>query len=311
MKNIKDLALLFLKGIAMGSADVVPGVSGGTIAFITGIYEKLLNSISSIDLQALTYPRKFQIKALWEHINGTFLLVLGSGILTSFFIFVHFITDLLNNHPIQLWSFFFGLIIISALIILREIKKWNIGVFFMILAGIAIAYFITEAVPAQTPEAPWFIFIAGAVAICAMVLPGISGAFILLLFGKYKYMFEAFSERRIVDIAALALGIIVGLLSFARVVSWLFKKYHNLTVGLLSGFMIGSLNKVWPWKVTVEEYLDRHGEMKPLVEQNVLPMDYLEATGKDSFFLQAVIWAAAGFLIVLAIDRLAAYLKDH
>ena len=144
-----------------------------------------------------------------------------------------------------------------------------------------------------------------------MVLPGISGAFILLLFGKYKYMFEAFSERRIVDIAALALGIIVGLLSFARVVSWLFKKYHNLTVGLLSGFMIGSLNKVWPWKVTVEEYLDRHGEMKPLIEQNVLPMDYLEATGKDSFFLQAVIWAAAGFLIVLAIDRLAAYLKDH
>ena len=179
----------------------------------------------------------------------------------------------------------------------------------MILLGIAVAYFITEAVPAETPDAPWFIFIAGAVAICAMVLPGISGAFILLLFGKYEYIFKALKEVSIVDIVALALGCIVGLLSFARVVSWLFKKYHNLTVALLSGFMIGSLNRVWPWKVTVESYLDRHGELKPLVEKNVLPMDYLEATQKDSFFLQAVIFAAAGFLIVLAIDRLAAYLK--
>lgn len=311
MKNFKDILLLYLKGVAMGSADVVPGVSGGTIAFITGIYEKLLNSISSIDLQALAYLRKFEIKSLWQHINGNFLVVLGGGILTSLIVFVNIITELLEKHPIQVWSFFFGLIVISALIILREIKKWSAGVFLVILLGIAVAYFITEAVPAETPDAPWFIFIAGAVAICAMVLPGISGAFILLLFGKYEYIFKALKEVSIVDIVALALGCIVGLLSFARVVSWLFKKYHNLTVALLSGFMIGSLNRVWPWKVTVESYLDRHGELKPLVEKNVLPMDYLEATQKDSFFLQAVIFAAAGFLIVLAIDRLAAYLKDH
>ena len=293
----------------MGSADVVPGVSGGTIAFITGIYETLLNAIRSVDLQALQYLKKFQIKALWKHVNGNFLLPLLAGIATSVLTLAKVITHLLAEYPIQVWSFFFGLIVISALIILREIKQWNIGVFVAIALGIAAAYFITSATPAETPEASWFLFIAGAVAICAMILPGISGAFILLIFGKYEFILSAVKEFRIVDIAIFGLGCIVGLLSFARLVGWLFNKYHNITVGVLSGFMIGSLNKVWPWKEAIEKYIDRHGELKPLVEANVLPNQYFAKTGAEPFFLEAILFAAGGFLIVLAMDRVAAALN--
>lgn len=311
MKNLKNVIWLFLKGIAMGSADVVPGVSGGTIAFITGIYEQLLDSIKSINLEALQLLRQMRWKDFWKHVNGNFLLVLLSGIAVSVFTLARVITHLLATYPIHVWSFFFGLIVISALIILREIKKWNVGVFASILVGVIAAYFITSATPSETPEASWFLFIAGAVAICAMILPGISGSFILLLFGKYEYVLTAIKELRLGDIVFFALGCIVGILSFARLVGWLFKKFHNLTVGLLSGFMIGSLNKVWPWKEATETYIDRHNEVQSLVEVNVLPTDYFSRTGNEPFFLQAMLFAAGGFLIVLAIDRLAAYLKEE
>lgn len=295
----------------MGGADVVPGVSGGTIAFITGIYEKLLSSIKSVDLQALNYLKKFQIKALWEHINGTFLVVLFAGIVTSFLSLSKVITYLLDTYPIQLWSFFFGLIIISALMVLREIKKWDVGVFIAIILGAVIAYLITGAVPTETNDSPWFLFIVGAVAICAMILPGISGSFIVLLFGKYEFMMAALKDRSIGDILIFMAGCVVGILSFARVISWLFKKYHNLTIGVLSGFMIGALNKVWPWKETIETYMDRHGVEKPLYEMNVLPNDYLVKTGIEPHFIEAIGFAAAGFFIVLFIERLAAWLtKD-
>lgn len=303
--------LLYLKGIAMGSADVVPGVSGGTIAFITGIYEKLLDSIKSIDLEALNLLKSFELKAFWEHVNGTFLVVLFAGIATSIVSLAKVITHYLENYPIQVWSFFFGLIVVSALVILREIKKWNLGVVIAMIIGVAIAYFITATTPAETPDEPWFMFIAGAVAICAMILPGISGSFILLLFGKYEYVMSAIKDFRIADLIFLGLGCIVGILSFARLVSWLFKKFHNLTVGLLSGFMIGSLNKVWPWKDTIETYVDRHGEIKPLFQVNILPNEYLVRTGGEPFFLEAIAFAAFGFLLVLGIDRLAAYLSPE
>ena len=307
MNNIKGFLLTFLKGIGMGSADVVPGVSGGTIAFITGIYETLLDAIKSVDLEALNLLKKFQIKALWQHVNGNFLLPLVLGIATSVVTLAKVITGLLESYPIQVWSFFFGLIIISALIVLKEIKKWNIGIFIgMILGGVA-AYLITSLTPSETPEASWFLFIAGAVAICAMILPGISGAFILLMFGKYEYVLTAIKELKFGDIFIFAIGCLVGILSFSRLVSWLLKKYHQLTIGILAGFMIGSLNKVWPWKRTVETYIDRHGDLKPLVKANVLPNEY----SGEPHFLQAVLFAAAGLLIVFAIDRIATLLKPQ
>lgn len=311
MKSLVGYILLYLKGMGMGGADVVPGVSGGTIAFITGIYQELLNSIKRIDLQALKLLRAFKIKEFWQYVNGTFLLVLVAGIATSVLSLAKLITYFLENYPIQVWSFFFGLIVISALIILREINNWSFSVVFTMLIGIAIAYLITAITPSETPDAPWFMFIAGAVAICAMILPGISGSFILLLFGKYEYVISALKDFRITDLIFLALGCLFGILSFARLVSWLFNKYHNLTVGFLSGFMIGSLNKVWPWKDTLETYVDRHGEIKPLFQVNILPNEYLARTGGEPFFLEAIAFAAFGFLLVLGIDRLASYLSTE
>jgi putative membrane protein len=309
MNKTVGYILLYLKGMAMGGADVVPGVSGGTIAFITGIYERLLHAIKQFNLEALSLLRNVKLRRLWTHIDGAFLLTLFAGIATSVLSLANLITFLLEEYPIQVWAFFFGLIVISALIILGEVKKWNYGVIIAIIVGIGIAYLITAISPAETPDAPWFMFIAGAVAICAMILPGISGSFILLLFGKYEYVITAIKEFRIADLIFLGLGCVVGLLSFARLVSWLFNKYHNLTVGLLSGFMIGSLNKVWPWKNTIDTYIDRHGEIQPLYQVNVLPMEYFDLTGKDSYFLEAIAFAAIGFLLVLGIDRLAAYLS--
>ncbi len=306
MRGIKDYLLVYLKGIGMGGADVVPGVSGGTIAFITGIYETLLNAIKSIDLEAFNLLKRLQIKALWNHVNGSFLITLLLGIATSVLTLAKVITGLLHDYPIQVWSFFFGLIIISALIVLKEIKRWNIGVFLAIIVGAAIAYLITSATPAETPEASWFLFVAGAFAICAMILPGISGAFIMLLFGKYEYILTAIKEFRIVDIAIFGLGCIVGILTFSRLVSWLLNKYHQITIAVLSGFMLGSLNKVWPWKRTVETYVDRHGEVKPLVEVNILPNEYVG----EPYFLQAVLFAAGGLLLVFGIDRLATLLTN-
>jgi len=311
MQTFKKYFLIYLKGIGMGSADVVPGVSGGTIAFITGIYETLLDAIKKVDLEALSLLKKFQIKALWKHVNGSFLLPLFAGIGTSVISLASVIVGLLETYPIQVWSFFFGLIIISALIVLKSIKKWNIAVFLSIIIGGAIAYFIVSSTPAETPEGAWFLFIAGAVAICAMILPGISGSFILLLFGKYEYVLSALKEFRIVDILIFATGCIVGILSFSRLVSWLLKKYHQVTIGVLAGFMLGSLYKVWPWKETLKTFVDRHGEVKPLIEGNIFPDEYLAKTGDEPFFLQAVLFAAGGLLLVFVIDRIAALLNSE
>lgn len=309
MQKFIQYLLLYLKGMAMGSADVVPGVSGGTIAFITGIYETLLQSIGKINLEAFSLLKSGQIKALWTHVNGSFLLVLLAGIATSIISLAKIITVLLSDYPIQVWSFFFGLIVISSLIILREIKNWNFGVIIALIVGAIVAYFITSSTPAETTNAPWFIFLAGAVAICAMILPGISGAFILLLFGKYEYILGAIKNFQILDIILFGLGCIAGLLTFARFVSWLFKKFHNLTMGVLSGFMLGSLYKVWPWKQTTATYIDRHNEIKPLSQIAVLPNDYLAKTGAEPFFLEALAFAALGFLLVLGIDRLGRLIK--
>ncbi len=309
MQRFFQYLLLYFKGMAMGSADVVPGVSGGTIAFITGIYETLLNTLGNINLEAFSLLKSGQFKAFWMHVNGSFLLVLLAGIATSIISFAKIITDLLSEYPIQVWSFFFGLIVISALIILREIKNWNFGVIIALFTGAIMAYFITSSTPAETTSAPWFIFLSGAVAICAMILPGISGAFILLLFGKYEYILGAIKNFQILDILLFGLGCLVGILTFARLVSWLFKKFHNLTMGVLSGFMLGSLYKVWPWKETTATYIDRNNEINPLIQVAVLPNDYMAKTGSEPFFLEALASAALGFLLVLGIDRLGRLLK--
>ncbi|AHM60941.1 hypothetical protein D770_13435 [Flammeovirgaceae bacterium 311] len=307
MRTIKDYALLYLKGAGMGAADVVPGVSGGTIAFITGIYEELLNSIKSFNLDALQILKKGHFKEFWQHINGTFLLVLIAGVFTSLLTLSRLITWLLATYPIQLWSFFFGLIIISAILVTKEIRKWSGAVVIAGILGIAIAYIITVVSPGQTPDALWFVFIAGAIAICAMILPGISGSFILLLLVKYEFILNAVKELNLPVIIVFGLGCVTGLLSFARVVSWLLDRYYNVAVALLAGFMIGSLNKVWPWKVVTEFYMDSKGVQKPLVTESVWPTEFAISTGQQPHVLWAVLFAALGILLVVGIEKVSKY----
>lgn len=289
----------------MGGADVVPGVSGGTIAFITGIYGTLLDSIKSFNLEALQLLLKFKIKAFWEHINGKFLLTLLSGIALSIITLAKLIHFFLENYPIQLWSFFFGLVIIAAISVSREIKRWSIGAVISGILGIAIAYYITLATPSETPTASWFIFLSGSIAICAMILPGISGSFILLILGKYAYILDAVNQRDLGVIAVFGLGCIVGLLSFARVISWLLHKYHDVAVALLAGFMIGSLNKIWPWKEVLQTRIDSKGEEVPFITKNILPGDYLEATSMEPLLVQALLFMLLGIGIVVVLEQFA------
>ena len=305
MQNIKDYVQLFLKGVAMGGADIIPGVSGGTIAFITGIYERLLNAIKSIDAAALKLLAGLRLKELWQHVDGKFLVTLLSGILLSILSLAKLISFLLENYPIQLWSFFFGLIVIASFSVVREIKRWNWGVLLAGFVGIAIAYFITTAAPAETPTALWFIFLSGTIAICAMILPGISGSFILLIMGKYTYIINALKDLDIITIVVFALGCVVGLLSFARIVSWLLKRHHDVAVSLLAGFMLGSLNKIWPWKVVTAYRIDSHGEQQPFLTENILPTEYVALTGHEPFILQALLFALLGVGIVVILEKIA------
>lgn len=293
----------------MGGADVVPGVSGGTIAFITGIYEELLNSIKSIDKIAVQLLFSREIKALWKHINGNFLITLFSGIFVSILSLAKLLHFLLNHNPIQLWSFFFGLIIISSLVVSRQIKRWKIQVLLSGIVGIAIAYFITGATPASTPENYLFIFLSGAIAICAMILPGISGSFILLILGKYEFIIESIKDMNILVIVIFGLGCVVGLLSFSRFVSWLLNKFHDLTIALLAGFMIGSLNKIWPWKETVSTRLSSKGELIPLLQKNLWPTEYYDRVG-EPMLVQAILFCCIGILLIIGIEKIA-QLSNH
>lgn len=292
---------LFLKGMAMGAADVVPGVSGGTIAFITGIYEELINSIKSVNGSTIKLLFTGGIVTFWKAINGNFLLPLFFGIGVSVLSLAKVLEALLSNYPVLVWSFFFGLIIASAIYVAKQIEKWNIAAVISIFTGAILAYFITVISPAETTNDWWFLILSGAVAICAMILPGISGSFILLLLGKYAFVISAVSNFDLQVIALVGIGAIIGLLSFANLLSWLLNKFRDITVAILGGFMIGSLNKIWPWKKVIETYTDSHGEIKPLIEQNVLPNLYQG----DNMFVAAIVFMLIGFALIFIIEKIA------
>jgi putative membrane protein len=303
-RRLSDIGVLILKGMGMGAADVVPGVSGGTIAFITGIYEELVHSIKNINFKTISTLWKQGLPAFWKAVNGNFLLSVVGGILISVLTLARILEYLLVNHPILIWSFFFGLIIGSAIFVARSIEKWNIGTAISLLAGIAVAWIITSITPAETSEAYWFIFLSGALAICAMILPGISGSFILLLLGKYQFVLNALNEGRISIIAVLLTGALTGIIAFSHLLSWLLEKFHHLTIALLAGFMIGSLNKIWPWKITIETYIDSHGEVQPLLQDNVLPERFISETGADPQIFWALLLALSGFLLIFLFEGL-------
>lgn len=294
-RSIKDYLLISLKGIAMGAADVVPGVSGGTIAFIVGIYEELLDSIKSINISSLKLLFTGKIASFWKAINGNFLLALVTGIAVSIFSLAKVITYLLEAHPILVWAFFFGLVLASTWIVSKDIKKWNWKTVLCFIIGAVVAFYITVATPAETPYSLWFIFLCGAIAICAMILPGISGSFILVLLGKYFFIMESVKNLDLIIILVFAMGAIIGITTFSRVLSYALHNFYDVTIAVLAGFMLGSLNKVWPWKKTIETYLDSHGIEKPLTEVNIWP---------NELIWQSICLAIIGFAIVYFLEKL-------
>ena len=308
MKNkVLKYLLITARGLAMGAADIIPAVSGGTIALITGIYEKLILSIKSINPNLLKVAYREGIPAAWKKVNGNFLLALFSGILISIFSLARLISWLIDNHKLLVWAFFFGLIAASAIFLWKQIKKDKLISLVFLIIGASITFYITLVSPASTPDSLIYVFGAGCIAICAMILPGISGSFILLLLGKYEFILGAVNELKLDVLAVFAAGCAVGLVSFANVISWLFKKYPNPTLALLTGFMLGSLNKLWPWKEVLETRISSHGHEVAFIEKNVLPHNF---DGNPLIF-QAILIAMCGFIIVILFERLASSKKSE
>ncbi|MVW76376.1 DUF368 domain-containing protein [Pseudomonas xionganensis] len=302
---MKKYFLLYGKGLAMGAADVVPGVSGGTVAFITGIYDELLRSIASIPAAALMLLRGRIVDA-WRAANATFLLVLLLGILTSVLSLARLITYLLAEQPIPVWSFFFGLILVSSHLVGREIQRWNWSRCLSFILGAGFAYWITVASPVQLGSDPLSLFLAGAIAICAMILPGISGSFILVLLGLYAVVLGAVKSLDVLLLAVFASGCLVGLICFASLLRWLLVRWRDLSLAFLTGLMLGSLNKIWPWKETLTWRTDRHGEQLPMLQANLLPGRFAEVSGQDPQLLLAIALALGGIVLVLGLQWLAA-----
>ena len=293
-RSVKDYAMLVLKGMSMGAADVVPGVSGGTIAFIVGIYDELINSIKSINLHAGRLLCKGRLREFWKTINGNFLFFLLLGIGISVFSLAKLITYLLETEPVLVWSFFFGLVLASTWFVSKGIKEWNWKTVSGFLVGAVVAFYITVATPTETPSNLFFIFFCGVIAICAMILPGISGSFILVLLGKYFYIMEAVETLDLVVLGVFAVGCFLGITSFSHVLSYALRRFRNVTLAVLSGFMLGSLNKVWPWKAQVKELVEGQ---TIVVEQNVLPGESLT---------EGVVLMLTGFILVYVLEKISA-----
>jgi putative membrane protein len=281
----------------MGAADVVPGVSGGTMAFILGIYEELIAAIRSIDGAFLRLLLRGRIREALDRVSWPFLATVGGGILCAVFSLARVLSWLLRNEPVLIWSFFFGLIVASLYTVSQRIRTWRPRVPLGILAGAAGTYVLVGLVPMSTPNAPWFLFLSGAVAICAMILPGISGAFILVLMGKYLYILEAVNHRDLFTLALVGSGAVVGLLSVSRLLGWLFRKYHDATIAFLTGLMLGSLRKVWPWKAPAGPAVSGGEDSAAAIHVNVFPSEWtLETTA-------ALALALIGFMLILWISR--------
>jgi putative membrane protein len=320
MKRHTAKIALALKGMAMGVAEVIPGVSGGTIAFITGIYEELLDTIKNVlGPEAWQAWRREGLAAAWAKANGNFLLFLLAGMALGVVSGVLGVVHLLENYPVLLWAFFFGLIVASAIYIGKQVGRWGLAEIAALILGAAAAYLITVTSPAEGNTALWFVFLSGMIAISAMILPGISGSFILLLLGMYTYIIptvktalKTLSPESLLILGAFGLGCLLGLATFSRVLSWVFKHYHSPTLALLTGFMLGSLNKIWPWRKPVLG-LAESGEIvaiqpgmaveKVIKEANLLPVQYAAEVGPN-FFFGALLAMAGGFALVFVLEKM-------
>lgn len=297
--TLKDYLTIILKGMCMGIADIIPGVSGGTMAFITGIYDQLIDSVRSFDIEFLKRVLHLNfIDALAiPHIR--FLMPLFFGILLAMISVANLIHLLLQDHPVQIWSLFFGLIAASIIVVGRRVREVSLFNVLMGLFGAVFSYFLVGMIPVTTPDSLWFVFLCATIAICAMILPGISGAFILLLLGKYEYITGALrnpaDSGNIFILIVFGVGCAVGISVFSRVLHYFLTRHHNATVSLLTGFMAGAMRKVWPWKEVLDSVTIR-GKIHVLSEANIMPATY------DSAFGTAVLLAIAGFTVVLFLE---------
>ena len=321
MKKITDYIMVAVKGACMGAADVIPGVSGGTIAFITGIYDQLIESINSINGTALKLFFSGKFKEFWKHINGSFLVSLFCGILVSVLSLAGLMQYLLEHHPIQTWAFFFGLIVASSIFILRGIQGWNMKSAMFPVLGVVLGIVVCTLSPTQTPDALWFIFLSGAIAICAMILPGISGSFILLILGKYKYIMGAITGlttgaavgESLVILCVFAVGAVCGILAFSRLLHWLLARFNKETLMVLAGFIIGSLVKVWPWSNMEAIVISQFPEIADMAAatQQAIPAEVLSdyIPQVDMQIGSAVLFALIGFFLVTGIEILGKAMK--
>ena len=285
------------RGFCMGVADIVPGVSGGTMAFILGVYEELLEAIHAVNGKFLKLLFTFQINKALDGFPYRFLLALVSGIILAIFSLASFFSWALSQHPVLVWAFFFGLVLASIITIRVKVSDWTTTEVFALVLAAIIAFLVVSIVPLETTSAPWFVFMSGAIAICAMILPGISGSFMLVLLGKYEFMLNSVVQYNFFPITIFASGGILGLVLFSRGLRWMLINYQNPTVAFLIGLMVGSLRKIWPWKTTVETYTDRHGIVKPLIQENILPVSFSGET------LLAIGLGIFGCALVLIIER--------
>jgi len=298
-RRFRDYFLVSLKGLAMGAADAVPGVSGGTIAFISGIYEELIATISNLKPALVRTLFKEGVLTFWKQVNGNFILALVSGILISYISFMKIAIYLLEHHPILIWSFFFGLIIASMYFVGKQITRWSFSVIIALIIGAFIAFYISILPPMNSNEDDLFFFLAAAIAICAMILPGISGSYILIILGAYKTLGNAIHDFNIKKIGIFIAGAGIGLLSFSHVLKWLFKNYHNATLALLAGFIFGSLNKVWPWKETLSWHTTSKGIKEPLLQKSINPLTF----NGDNQLLLASFLMVLGFLTIFILEK--------
>lgn len=295
--SIKKTIRLFFTGFTMGAADIVPGVSGGTVAFLFGIYEELIQAIKTVSGEVLRLVLKFKIKEAIQTIPFVFLIPLGFGLMTALFTLSNGVSYLLQTYPEFLWSFFFGLIVASVLVVRKRVVTWNFHDYVAMVITAILVYFLVGIVPVETPDTYLALFLSGVVAICAMILPGISGSFLLVIMGKYEQILNAVATRDIVSLVVFASGAVVGLAIFSRVLSWLFKKHHDIVIAILTGFMIGSLRKVWPWKEVISTRINSHGDTVPVLERNIFP----EQFGGD--VMLSIVLILVGLLLVIILDK--------
>jgi len=313
-RNFIQYLTITAKGLAMGAADVVPGVSGGTIAFISGIYEELIDTIDKLNLGIFKKWKNEGFSATWNYYNLSFLTSLMLGIAISIISFAKIITTLLHNHPILVWSFFFGLVIASIFYISKQITKWSIAAIVALILTMLLSYMITLAEPIGNQDSTWFLFFAGFIAIIAMILPGVSGAFILLLLGAYQSVLGIITQltdgitkmnwellsNALIKLTVFGLGAILGIKVFSKVLNWMFENHKNLILSVLTGFMVGALNKIWPWKEVLQYRINHSGEKIPFLEKSILPNQYIE----DPQLLYAIIFMVIGFLTIFLLEKL-------